>query len=241
MPSPTSSTRPISWASIPGRYCSISLVRTEAISSALNLIAASLNQLVPEVSQAGADGTVVHPVADLDHQAAEQVRVDPGFQDRLPLESGAQLLLEALALVVGQRRGALDADADAVRPLLVEAAVGGQDRPEQVEPLVVIQDEEEVEEDVAGPPLEGRADHRRLALAADRPAGEEALELGRRREHVVDEGLQLVEHLLRLAALLGGGEQRLGVDAGDALGADVRDVLPRLVAVLVHGLSLLRR
>src|SRR5262245_36727710 len=181
MPSPISSTRPISWASSSGRYCSISAVSTEAISSALNLIAASLHQLVPDVGQAGADGAVVDPVADLDHQAAEQVGIDPRLQDRLPPERGAQLLLEALALVVGQRRGALDADADVSGPLLVEAPVRGQDRPEQVEPFVLVGHEEEVEEKVAGPALQRRADDRGFALAADGPAGEEGLELGRGR------------------------------------------------------------
>src|SRR5947209_17204596 len=107
MPSPTSSTRPTSRASSLARYWSISVWSTETISSALNLIAASFDDLVPDVLELGTDRAVIHPVADLHDEAAEQLRIDAGFQHRLLLELLAELLHQALALVVGQRHRTL--------------------------------------------------------------------------------------------------------------------------------------
>src|SRR5437588_1163538 len=118
MPSPTSRTRPTSrdWSS--GRYCSISDCRTETISSALNLMTASFGQLVPDGFQPCPHGGVVDPVADAHHEAAQQVRVHAGLQDGLAVEGLAELVPQALALLVGQRHRALHLDADASRPLV---------------------------------------------------------------------------------------------------------------------------
>src|SRR5713226_5894739 len=108
MPSPTSSTRPTSRSTIWPRYCSISLVRTEAISPVLNLMTASLDQLVPQIEKAGAYRAVVHPVADLHHQPAEQVRLDPHVQERLAVVEVVQFLPQSCLLVLRQRHGAAD-------------------------------------------------------------------------------------------------------------------------------------
>src|SRR5690242_13893428 len=105
MPSPTSSTRPTSRTSACLRMSAISCVRTEAISSALNFITASLDQVLAEVVDARADGGVVEPVADLDHQAAEQGRVLPDVEHRLGVEPVPELPLQLLTLVVGEGGG----------------------------------------------------------------------------------------------------------------------------------------
>src|SRR5579871_6870614 len=100
IPSPTSSTRPTSRTSIPERYWSISACRTETISSALNLMTASRDELVPKVVEACADRAVVDPVAHVYYEAADQLGIDLGFHDRLQMESILQFLAEPLALVL---------------------------------------------------------------------------------------------------------------------------------------------
>src|SRR5438132_355078 len=105
MPSPTSSTRPTSRASSLERYWSISVWRTETISSALNLITASRDELVSDTLKAGADRAVVEPVADADHQPTEQIGLHARVKERLQAEGVAELLAQAVALVVGQGHG----------------------------------------------------------------------------------------------------------------------------------------
>src|SRR6516162_7206160 len=102
MPSPTSSTRPTSRAVTSWPESMISRSSTETISSALNLITTSLNELFADVVQPGADAGVVDPVVHLHDQAAQQVRVGAGLQDRLAAEGSAQLVAQPLLLVVGQ-------------------------------------------------------------------------------------------------------------------------------------------
>src|SRR5438552_13466476 len=111
MPSPTSSTRPTSRASSLVRYWSISVWRTETISSALNLMTASLNNLVPDRVEPGAHRGVVEPIADPHDQTAEQLRIGPHVQERLALERFLQFMTQSFALVIGQRCGAVDFDA----------------------------------------------------------------------------------------------------------------------------------
>src|SRR5438132_1345105 len=69
MPSPTSSTRPTSRASSFERYCSISVCSTETISSALNLMTASQQDVVADGFELGADRAVILPIADANEQA----------------------------------------------------------------------------------------------------------------------------------------------------------------------------
>src|SRR5438270_12758960 len=135
MPSPTSRTRPTSRASSLERYWSISVCRTETISSALNLITASRDQLVSDTLEAGADGAVVEPIADADHQPAEEVRIDLRSQERFAVQRVAELPAQALALVLGQGHGGPDLDPDAPGALVAQLAGGGQDRPQQVQAL----------------------------------------------------------------------------------------------------------
>src|SRR6266571_1946619 len=103
MPSPTSSTRPTSRVSTCVWYWSISDCRTETISSALNLMATSFDELFPEGFQLGANRAVEQPVAHAHFETADQVRVDLSLQDGLEMKGAAQLLEQAPALVVRQR------------------------------------------------------------------------------------------------------------------------------------------
>src|SRR4051794_12128998 len=86
MPSPTSSTRPVSRVSSWGPDRPISCSRTETISSALNLMTAPLDHLVPDVRKAGAHAGVVEPVPHAHHQPAQQVGVDARVEHRLLAE-----------------------------------------------------------------------------------------------------------------------------------------------------------
>src|SRR3954471_23451459 len=101
MPSPTSRTFPTSWDSTCVRYCSISDRRTDTISSALNLMGTSLDQLVPQGVEAGADGQGHEPVADLDLDAADQFGVDHLGQDGLQVEPLRRQFLDLVPLGVG--------------------------------------------------------------------------------------------------------------------------------------------
>src|SRR5262249_51673097 len=116
MPSPTSSTRPTSRASSRSPpTLLISCSRTETISSALNLMTASLNQLVPNRLQPAAYGPIVQPVADADHQAAQQIGIDAGFQHGFAVVQRTQLVPQAVLLVFRQRHGRLNEHAHPAR------------------------------------------------------------------------------------------------------------------------------
>src|SRR5438477_8276 len=89
MPSPTSSTRPTSRVSALVRNWPISASRTEAISSALNLMGPSCRQLIAETLEFGPDGGVEHLVADADDHAPDQFgRLLDDDHGRLPQGGG---------------------------------------------------------------------------------------------------------------------------------------------------------
>src|SRR5436309_9874806 len=98
MPSPTSSTRPTSRVSRRAPKLRISSVRTDVISSALNFMTASRDDLVLQVVQTGAHGGVDLLVADADLHAAEQGRVDVRDQHRLQPEAAAHPRGDAAAV-----------------------------------------------------------------------------------------------------------------------------------------------
>ena len=72
-------------------------------------------------------------------------------------------------------------------------------------------------------PSKARRSTSRLLFAADDGAGEEERESGIASEDVVDQVFELLQHFVRLLALVGGVEQRLRVDAGDVPGGVVED------------------
>src|SRR3954452_3349700 len=164
MPSPTSSTSPTSRESVVRPHFLISSSITEAISPGLNLMTAPLDQLVPDHFQAGADAGVVHPVPHAHPQPAQQVRVDPGLEDRLAPVGLTQLLPQALLLVLVQGHRRAHQDLHPAAALLVQLAVGGGRCPQDVEALVLVEDQQEVERGVADPALEGLAEDLALAV-----------------------------------------------------------------------------
>src|SRR5262245_59876489 len=83
MPSPISSTRPTSWTVILSNYVLISVVSTETISSALNLMTATRQDLVADVVDTCFYGGVVLPVAHPDLDAAQDRRIDLRHHHRL--------------------------------------------------------------------------------------------------------------------------------------------------------------
>src|SRR5947209_2154056 len=136
MPSPTSSTRPVSRASSLLRNCSISACNTETISSALNLITASRNDLVLNLFQLFPNRLIVEPVADAHDQAAQQIRVDRDFEQRLLVQRLPHLAAELLLLIVGQRHGARHLHARPSRPFVEQLVVCNCDCPEEPQSLV---------------------------------------------------------------------------------------------------------
>src|SRR5436190_9242564 len=178
MPSPTSRTRPTSRASTSRPVLAICSRMTETISPGLNLITASLDQLVPDGLDAGADTGVVEPVAHLHDQPAQEVGVDALLQDRLAPEGLPQLAAQALLMVVVERHRGAHLDAHLSGVLLQQVAVGGHDDRQQIEPVMLVQDQEEVEHQVADASAQCRAEELRLAVAADGGAAEEGLGVG---------------------------------------------------------------
>src|SRR5436190_16441573 len=103
MPSPTSSTRPTCLVSSFFSYCWISLCRTETISSALNLMTASFDQLIAKVVQSSANGGIVNRVADAHLEPAQQGGIDVQHQHRLELKIRMKLGPESNLHVLAQR------------------------------------------------------------------------------------------------------------------------------------------
>src|SRR5258707_453590 len=177
MPSPISSTRPTSSAWSLSRYLPISFWRTETISSALNLITASLNELFADILQPALDRRIELPVANLDDHAGNQVGIDLGIKDGLLVEFGADFLAQVLGLVVRQRHGAFHLHPNAAGPFVVQIAVGGVNRAQHVEPLMRVQHQKKIDEDFAGPALKGLLQHFLLPVAANGAGGEKGFEL----------------------------------------------------------------
>src|ERR1700730_6903047 len=103
MPSPTSRTRPTSRVARRAPKFLISSVSTEVISSALNFITASRDDLGANVIEAGADRGVELPVADADLQPAQKRRVHVPHQHRLHAEMLPHRPRDALAVFAGER------------------------------------------------------------------------------------------------------------------------------------------
>src|SRR5262245_1833269 len=235
MPSPTSSTRPTSRVSMALLYWSISVWRTETISSALNLITASFDQLVADGFELRAHRGVVEPVADADVQAGGQFGGHAGLQQGLEPERVAELVRQPLPLVVGQGHGRDDLHRPAVGPAVAQLTEGGGDQPQQTEPVVVVEDVQEVEKGFTGATLEDLFEGRRLLLPAHRSGGQEGFEIRAGVEQVADERVQLLGNGVGPAALLSRVQKRLGIRPGDTVGADVRAVVGGgELAVVVH-------
>src|SRR6516162_4596591 len=105
MPSPTSRTLPTSRDSTCSRYVSISDCRTETISSALNLMCASFDQLISNGGETALNRYVNETVADLYLQAPDQFGFQNFNQNRFQFEIRFRQLFKCRSLRVRQRRG----------------------------------------------------------------------------------------------------------------------------------------
>src|SRR5207253_9046185 len=105
MPSPTSSTRPVSRTSSCWPKPEICRSMIEVISLALSLSAmgASGHQLGAEALQARPHGAVVNLVADLDHEPAEQVGVHLQVKHRLLVQGCREGRANLVLLIVRER------------------------------------------------------------------------------------------------------------------------------------------
>src|SRR5262245_13316918 len=186
MPSPTSSTRPTSCTSSFERYCSISDCRTELISSALNLMTATRKDFVTDGFQSGADGGVQLQVAHANLEAAQKLRIDPCFEPRRPTRGARQLSEEAITLLIRQRCGAGDQHATTAGTLVVQVLKRHQGRTQQLQPVVIVQDQQEVEEKLAGPTGEDLLNDLVSFLTADRGTGQQHFDLWIGLEDVLD-------------------------------------------------------
>src|SRR5262245_15352745 len=138
MPSPTSSTRPTSCTSSFERYCSISDCRTELISSALNLMAATRKDFGTDGFQGGANRGVQLQVAHANLEAAQKLRIDTHFEHRRPARGARQLSEQAITLLIRQRRGAGDQHAATAGALVVQVLKRNQGRTQQLQSLVIV-------------------------------------------------------------------------------------------------------
>src|SRR5215470_13766976 len=100
MPSPTSRTWPTSLRVTSGENCSISRWITELISSALNLMRLPFDQAMAYQCETALHRRVVHLIADLDDQAADQRRIGGQAQDGGAGDQPLQAVAEGLDLVV---------------------------------------------------------------------------------------------------------------------------------------------
>src|SRR5256885_564689 len=74
---------------------------------------------------------------------------------------------EAVLLLVAQGDGGRDVDLHAAATFIIQLAVDGRDGAEGVEPVVLVEHLEEVDEQVVGPAGEGVAQHVGLAVTVD--------------------------------------------------------------------------
>src|SRR5690606_23678488 len=177
-------------------------------------------ELLAEDVELVADAPVVDAVADADDEAADErgVHLHPEA-DLLPrpLREGA---LELLRLVVAERAGRPHGGLDEAEPGVAEGAVGADDGRQQVLPLLLEEEADEPQRELAEPPLEELPHDGLLLLARDDGALEEGHELARGVERLA-ERLHVVVGALDDALLLGLLVEREGVAAGDGVGHEV--------------------
>src|SRR5260370_3385952 len=131
MPSPTSRTRPTSLAWSWLRYWLISLESTETISSALNLMAASFQELVFELVESGPHRAVELPIADTHHETAKQSWIYLFAENWVELENRADIGFEPFTLLIIQRQSGTHLDAHPPLLFVQNFLVGIEDRREQ--------------------------------------------------------------------------------------------------------------
>src|SRR6516165_713836 len=105
MPSPTSRTWPTSLVASWPLKSSISLCRTEAISSALNFMETPLLDALAQLLDARGQRAIVNGIGDPDDDSADQRRIDLGLENRVEGEGFGEALSDAFSRLVGERQG----------------------------------------------------------------------------------------------------------------------------------------
>src|SRR5579864_1833263 len=212
MPSPIDRTVPTSARSVSTSYCSIRWRRIDVISSGLSFICLlALDEFLSQSFQPAANARVDAVRAGLQHDPADEVRIDAAR--RLDLAAGRFLDLsdDRLRLVVGELAGGRELDGEAALLTRHQALELACDLDDLARAALLRHEQEEVLEQglvVAGKVGEDARLRRRLELRVAEDHGE----LRRLLDRGCEVGQRLV-HLLQSLVLLRGAEERLGVDA----------------------------
>ena len=129
---------PAHLARCPGvsRNCSISVCRTETISSALNLMTASRKNLFLHVIQVVAHGASTCKSPMRIFMPPSSSGAHTGVQNRILLKDDCECARSGRADVIGQGHGRLHQHAQAVLAFVVDLMSAVPNRPHQVEPIV---------------------------------------------------------------------------------------------------------
>jgi hypothetical protein len=136
-----------------------------------------------------------------------------------------QFFLEPFFLGLRQSRGGADLDANPPLLAVVQVAIRRPDRPDGIEPVVIVEHQQEIHEQRIGLAGERRLDDIAFRMATDGAAAQEPFEIRIRREHVLHQRVELIENRLGLVLFRSGAEQSLGVDAAHLLAAHVENRL----------------
>src|SRR5262249_14185386 len=117
-------------------------------------MAATRNQLLAKLLQSRSHGTVVLAIADANLQSAQERRILNRHQNGLEVEAVANAAFDALFLVCGERYRGVNQHAQPMRALLVLFARLRQNGANQIEPLMVVEDQQELEECFTRPRFE---------------------------------------------------------------------------------------
>src|SRR6516165_3934471 len=96
---------------------------------------ASRDDLITNAIQFAADRLIVQPIADPDDHPAEQLGIDLRFEERILLKCLVQFLSQALALIVRQRYGRTNQNAQASGFLFAQLPVSRGNHSDKVESL----------------------------------------------------------------------------------------------------------
>jgi hypothetical protein len=128
-------------------------------------------------------------------------------------------------------------NAQAPAALIEEFPKGSQNGPEQIKAPMLVEDHEKVVNQLAEPIFKNGLDGLGFPVPADRPAGKKGFKLRVLLEDFADEELEAFQNGVALLLHLGGIEKGLGVDARDALRADIAGDFFR-VFVVTHARTL---
>ena len=182
----------------------------------------SLDHFLTKVLQLVGDRPVVDGVADAEDSTADEARVDVLLENGLAAELDAQVFGHVLQRLGGERpwrwSAARRCDCGSLSyssPVWRWMARKQSKRPCRATHL------EEVDQRGRDAARQHAVDHRRLFFGRNEDRGQNVAELRVLVDHFGHHGIELFQHRRRLAGLLRGVQQGLGVDVGNMLNADV--------------------